>query len=38
MLRRVKDISSLNEEDKKCILANIDAFLRDAKTRQAYTQ
>ncbi|QTY26818.1 helix-turn-helix domain-containing protein [Flavobacterium sp. CS20] len=38
MLRRVKDISSLNEDDKKCILANIDAFLRDTKTRKAYTQ
>jgi transcriptional regulator with XRE-family HTH domain len=36
MLKRFQEIDSLNEEDKKCLLANVDAFLRDAKTRQAY--
>lgn len=36
MLDRFKDISGLNDEDKKCLLANVDAFLRDAKTRKAY--
>ena len=36
MLRRLKDINSLPEEDKKHILFNLDAVLRDVKTRQAY--
>lgn len=36
MLRRLKEINSLPEEDKKHVLYNIDAVLRDAKTRQAY--
>lgn len=36
MLKRFQEITALNEEDKKCLLANVDAFLRDAKTRQAY--
>lgn len=37
MLKRLQDIEALNNEDKKCLLANVDAFLRDAKTRQAYS-
>ena len=36
MLRRLKDISELPEQDKKAILYNLDALLRDAKTRLAY--
>jgi len=36
MLQRLKDILSLPEKDKDAILYNIDALLRDAKTRQAY--
>ena len=36
MLQRLKDINSLSDEDRKCVLFNIDAVLRDAKTRQAY--
>ena len=36
MLRRLKELSSLPEEDRKCILYNLDAVLRDVKTRQAY--
>jgi transcriptional regulator with XRE-family HTH domain len=36
MLRRLKDISQLPEQDKQAILYNLDALLRDAKTRLAY--
>ena len=36
MLRRLKDISELPEQDREAILYNIDALLRDAKTRLAY--
>lgn len=36
MLRRLKDISQLPEQDKEAILYNLDALLRDAKTRLAY--
>ena len=36
MLRRLKDISELPEQDKEAILYNLDALLRDAKTRLAY--
>lgn len=36
MLKRLSEINSLPEEDKNCILRNMDAFLRDAKTRLAY--
>jgi hypothetical protein len=38
MLKRFQEINALNEEDKKCLLANVDAFLRDARTRQAYSK
>lgn len=36
MLRRLKDISELPEKDRQAILYNLDALLRDAKTRLAY--
>jgi len=36
MLRRLKDISVLPEQDKQAILYNLDALLREAKTRLAY--
>lgn len=36
MLRRLKDISQLPKQDKEAILYNLDALLRDAKTRLAY--
>ena len=36
MLRRLKEINSLSERDKDCILYNLDAVLRDVKTRKAY--
>jgi transcriptional regulator with XRE-family HTH domain len=38
MLKRLKEINDLSEEDKKCILYNLDAVLRDVKTRQAYAK
>ena len=37
MLKRINDILTLNEQDKDHILFTIDAMLRDAKTRQAYS-
>jgi transcriptional regulator with XRE-family HTH domain len=37
MLKRLTDINALPEDDKGCLLRNVDAFLRDAKTRQAYS-
>jgi hypothetical protein len=37
MLRRLKDINALPAEEKKCVLFNLDAVLRDAKTRKAYS-
>lgn len=36
MLKRFKDIIQLNADDRSALLKNIDAILRDAKTRQAY--
>jgi len=36
MLKRLKDINDLPEQDKQAILYNLDALLRDAKTRLAY--
>jgi transcriptional regulator with XRE-family HTH domain len=38
MLKRLKEINNLPEEDKKCILYNLDAVLRDVRTRQAYAK
>jgi len=37
MLKRINDILLLNDKDKEHILFTIDAMLRDAKTRQAYS-
>ena len=36
MLKWLKDINDLPEQDKQAILYNLDALLRDAKTRLAY--
>lgn len=36
MLKRLKEINAMPEEDRKCVLYNLDAVLRDYKTRQAY--
>ena len=38
MLQRLKDINSLNEQEKNCVLFSLDAILRDAKTRRAYAK
>lgn len=32
----MQEIESLKEDDKSHLFAIVDAFLRDAKTRQAY--
>lgn len=37
MLRRLKEINALPSKDKDCILYNLDAVLRDVRTRQAYS-
>jgi hypothetical protein len=37
MLDRINNILSLNEKDKEHILLTIDALIRDAKTRKAYS-
>jgi len=36
-MKRLQDMQVLNEEDKKHLFALMDAFLRDFKTRQAYS-
>ena len=36
-VRRIRDIEVLSEDDKKHLFAMMDAFLRDAKTRAAYS-
>ena len=36
MLRRLKDINALPRKDKEHVLYNLDAVLRDIKTRLAY--
>jgi len=38
MLRRLKEVNSLPAEEKKCVLFNLDAVLRDIKTRKAYSK
>jgi hypothetical protein len=35
-VKRLQEIESLKEEDKKHLFAIVDAFLRDANTRKAY--
>jgi transcriptional regulator with XRE-family HTH domain len=37
IVKRIQDIEVLHEEDKKHLFALMDAFLRDAKTRKAYS-
>lgn len=37
MLKRLKEINDLPEKDRECILYNLDAVLRDVKTRLAYS-
>jgi len=37
-IKRLKDIEHLKDEDKNHLFSIVDAFLRDAKTRQAYEQ
>jgi transcriptional regulator with XRE-family HTH domain len=37
MLKRINDILNLDPKDKEHIIFAIDAMLRDAKTRQAYS-
>jgi len=36
-VKRINGIQELNEEDKKTIFSVIDAFIRDTKTKQAYS-
>lgn len=36
MLERLNDIVELPEKDKEALLMNVDAFIRDSKTRKAY--
>ena len=36
MLKRLKEINAMPEEDRKCVLYNLDAVLRDYRARQAY--
>lgn len=36
-VKRIKSIEALNEVDKSHLFAVMDAFLRDVKTKQAYT-
>ena len=35
-IKRLEDITKLNDKDKEYLFAMMDAFLRDAKTRNAY--
>jgi len=37
VIKRIEDIQKLKEEDKNHLFFMMDAFLRDAKTRQAYS-
>ena len=36
MLKRLNEINELPSKEKEALLLNVDAFLRDFKTRQAY--
>lgn len=38
MLRRLKEINALPAKDRECILYNLDAVLRDVRTRHAYAK
>lgn len=37
MIERLQDLELLNEEDKSHLFALLDAFLRDAKAKKAYS-
>ena len=37
MLNRMKEIQRLNEDDKSTVIKIIDAFIRDTKTKKAYS-
>ncbi len=37
MLNRMKEIQRLNEDDKSTVVKIIDAFIRDTKTKKAYS-
>ena len=37
MLQRLKDINNLSDQERTCVLFSLDAILRDAKTRKAYS-
>ena len=36
MVKRIKEVQNLNDDDKNTIVKIIDAYIRDAKTRKAY--
>jgi len=36
MIKRIKEVQNLNNEDKNTIVTIIDAFIRDTKTKKAY--
>jgi hypothetical protein len=36
-VKRILDIEALKDDDKSHLFAIVDAFIRDAKTRQAYS-
>jgi hypothetical protein len=36
MLRRLNEINAMPDKDKEAVLYNLDAVLRDVRTRQAY--
>ena len=37
MVKRIKELQKLSERDQQSIISVIDAFVRDAKTKQAYS-
>ena len=37
MLKRFNEVNALPEQEKNCVFSLMDAFLRDAKTKQAYS-
>ena len=37
MLNRMKEVQRLNSEDKSTIIRIVDAFIRDTKTKKAYS-
>jgi transcriptional regulator with XRE-family HTH domain len=36
LVKKIADIQKLPEDDKKCVIKMLDAFLRDSKAKQAY--